>query len=211
MTARAILQHALPLISTHGFTRKTLSLAVMQLPTPHSQPLSETAITALFGNGDDARRTLINGWLKGGLEDMQHGKTTGGTMQHILKRRLRWNEPVLEHLPEAFALLVAPQQTLPRFDIRPAISHAASVADEACYLTSDSPEGTSWYVRRAVIASIYTAAELHQITSPQTSEAFLDELLEKSESVRRVVAESSLFAEYVGKSWGSLIKSRGIF
>ena len=54
-------------------------------------------------------------------------------------------------------------------------------------------------------------AELHQLTSPQTSEAFLDELLEKSESVRRVVAESSLFAEYVGKSWGSLIKSRGIF
>lgn len=98
---RAILQHAIPLISTHGFTRKTLSLAVMQLPTPHLQPLPETAITALFGNGDEARKTLINGWLKEGLEDMKHAKATGASMQHILKRRLQWNQPVLEHLPEA--------------------------------------------------------------------------------------------------------------
>lgn len=52
--------------------------------------------------------------------------------------------------------------------------------------------------------------ELHQLTSPKSSEAFLDELLEKAEGVRRALSETGLFAEYVGKSWRSLIKSSGI-
>ena len=55
-----LLKLALPLVRTHGFTREALSRSVLALPKPHPEPLRDTAVSALFGEGDDARRTLIN-------------------------------------------------------------------------------------------------------------------------------------------------------
>ncbi|KAG1826559.1 hypothetical protein EV424DRAFT_634556 [Suillus variegatus] len=59
---------ALPLIKTHGFTREALSLSVLSLPTPLTHPLPDVNVTALFGPGDDAYRTLVHAWL----DDARH-------------------------------------------------------------------------------------------------------------------------------------------
>ncbi len=77
-----MLKHALPLVKVHGFTRETLARSVLHLsPTEtrtntHVEPLSDTAVSALFGEGDEARRTLINAWLQDGLRYM-------GTVQGV--------------------------------------------------------------------------------------------------------------------------------
>ncbi|KAF8591057.1 hypothetical protein K439DRAFT_1627149 [Ramaria rubella] len=214
----ALLRHALPLVRTHGFTRQTLSLAALSLPTPHTEPLSETAVSALFGPGEEARKTLIKAWLNEGINSMGR-KDTGDKGEKIrgsvsvrdaLKDRLAWNEPVLEHLPEAFALLSFPQTLLPLPDIIPAISHPANVANEACFVAGDENIGTSWYARRASLALVYTAAELHQLTSPETALQFLDTLLESSNRASGALAEAGLFTEYVWRSWAGIIKSRGL-
>lgn len=92
-----ILRHALPLIKSHGFTRQALASAVLSLPN-HSEPLSDTAVSSLFGSGDSARSTLISYWLEEARNDMSIKK--GASIGAILKHRLQRNEPVLSYLPE---------------------------------------------------------------------------------------------------------------
>ena len=98
MQAQQLLKCAFPLIQTHGFTRQALSLAALSLPKPHAEPLPDTAVTALFGSGDDARRTLVSAWLAEGRRNMAECEQK--TVKSLLEHRLRWNEPVLRFLPE---------------------------------------------------------------------------------------------------------------
>ena len=103
MSRTQILRNALELVQSHGFTRDALALSAATLRGPHSEPLSDTAISALFGTGDTARRTLIKFWVDEGRNDMKTLK--GASVGSILKHRLRWNEPALAHLPEVRACL----------------------------------------------------------------------------------------------------------
>lgn len=106
--AQAILRRAFAHIPNHGFTRRAIALSVPASGTP----LSETAISALFGAGDNADRTLIRAWLEEGRPQMnpaasQNGESSSSagsmpspTMEEVLLRRLKWNEPVLHHLKD---------------------------------------------------------------------------------------------------------------
>ena len=60
-------------------------------------------MSALFGEGDDARRTLISAWLDEGRAEMHNSPTT--TIKDVLGTRLRYNEPVLDLLPEVQSLI----------------------------------------------------------------------------------------------------------
>jgi len=79
-----LLKYALPLVKEHGFSREALARSVLSIPTSetfgetHTDPLSETAVSALFGDGDEARRTLIKAWL-------QHGLTHMGTVPGVVR------------------------------------------------------------------------------------------------------------------------------
>ena len=85
----------------------------------HTEPLSDTAVSALFGHGDDARRTLIEAWLADGLRHMgsipgaersatpllasetsKTGTEKKASVRDALRARLEYNEPVLQYLPE---------------------------------------------------------------------------------------------------------------
>ncbi|KAI0789853.1 hypothetical protein C8Q75DRAFT_806515 [Abortiporus biennis] len=202
-----LLQVAVPLVQSHGFTRQALANSALHLPTPHAEPLSETAVSSLFGEGDVARRTLIEAWLDNARNEMR--SSASNNIKDILTTRLQQNEPVLRLLPEAFAVL-ASSNSLPVLDPRPALSHVAKVADDACRLSGAVETGTSWYTRRASLAAVYTAAELHQLTSPETAYSFLEDLLQKSETLGRSFDEVQLFASYVGNSWAGILRSRGI-
>ena len=116
-----LLKLALPLVRTHGFTREALSRSVLSLPANevHKEPLSDAAVSALFGRGDDARRTLIEAWLEHGLRHMDSisgversaspllaletsrtGTEKRASVRDALRARLEYNEPALPYLPE---------------------------------------------------------------------------------------------------------------
>ncbi|KAF8525784.1 hypothetical protein BU17DRAFT_74219 [Hysterangium stoloniferum] len=210
----ALLRCAFPLVKTHGFTRQTLSLAALALPdSPHSEPLSEFAVSALFGPGLEARRTLINAWLDEGIEQMGGDAIQSGDMsvRDALKGRLKWNEPVLEKLPEAFAVLSTVDTPIPfPIHVTPALAHVAKVAHQACVLSGDTSVGTSWYARRASVAAVYAAAELHQLTSPTSAYQFLESLLESSASAGDVISDVGQYADYIWRSWRAIGKSKGL-
>ncbi|KAF8910574.1 hypothetical protein CPB84DRAFT_1764021 [Gymnopilus junonius] len=233
MSSTRLLKLALPLVKTHGFTRETLSRSVLALPPTeaHAEPLSDTAVSALFGEGDEARKTLIAAWLKEGLRHMASvpgverpvaglgpAESSAGpasadrkaTIRDVLRARLEYNEPVLPYLPEAFAVYSSPTVGFPPFDPTKALKHAASIADEACYATGDQSLQLEWYARRASVAAIYAASELHQLASPNTAYSFLDSLLDTSSSLRKSVNDIGLYSEYIFRSWKGIIKSSGI-
>jgi hypothetical protein len=69
---------------------------------PGNQGLSDEAVDVLFGKGEEARKTLTRAWLEEGRNTMamqveNHGKVT---VRDCLKKRLEWNVPVLDKLPE---------------------------------------------------------------------------------------------------------------
>jgi ubiquinone biosynthesis protein COQ9 len=105
-TRNTLLRLALPLVPSHGFTRQTLALSVLSLPSgSHQDPLNETAVSALFGEGDEARRTLINAWLddaRGAMSSYSTDPATGKrkSLYQVLDTRLKANEPILQYIPE---------------------------------------------------------------------------------------------------------------
>ncbi|KAH9949992.1 hypothetical protein B0H21DRAFT_819687 [Amylocystis lapponica] len=208
--AGALLKLAIPLVDSYGFTRDALSRSVLALPTPHPEPLSDTAVSALFGSGDDARRTLLGAWLRDARAGMRAAPSP--RTQDVLRTRLARNERVLRYLPEV--RIRAARLSLFRRAVggsRARLRHVAEVADEACHLTGDTSVGPAWYARRASLAAIYAAAELHQLASPSTAYDFLDSLLGTSSSLEASLGEADLFASYIGRSWAGIIKSRGVF
>ncbi|CAK5269676.1 unnamed protein product [Mycena citricolor] len=206
-----LLKLAIPLVAESGFTRTTLSRSVLHLPSPHSEPLSDSAVSSLFGSGNSAQKTLINAWLENGLDNMKTDNLPPPTLKEALHTRLSYNEAVLAHLPEAFAILCVPESrmALPPLDAVPALKHAAHIADQACFVSGQGLSRESWYAKRASIMGIYTAAELHQLTSPRTAHAFLDDLLESSTKIGQSVSDMKEYAHYIFRSWGGLARSRG--
>src|SRR6266852_893910 len=49
--------------------------------------------------------------------------------------------------------------------------------------------------------------ELHQLTSPPTTPAFLDSLFESASDVENAFSEAEIFAQYISKSWVAIAKS----
>ncbi|KAH0833081.1 hypothetical protein J3R83DRAFT_12073 [Lanmaoa asiatica] len=144
---------------------------------------------------------------------------TGATasVRDVLHARMRMNEPVLEHLPEArslsfprlaFALLATSSSVLP-LDPSPVLVHAARVADQACWIAKPHAKEMEWYTRRATVSGIYLAAELHQLTSPNTAASFLDDLLANTGAAEEAVREVSLYGSYILNSWKGIVRSRG--
>lgn len=179
-----LLRAALPLVRSHGFTRDALALSVLHLPPPdtHATPLSDSAISALFGAGLKAEHSLLNFFFDEGIQHMKERAQSQGrqpTVKEMLEERLMFNEPVLDHLSTAFASLASSPLPLqiPMLDPLPGLKHALKIADEACYLSGDTSTEVcknspfekkhcllcyklSWYARRASLAAIYTAAGL---------------------------------------------------
>jgi ubiquinone biosynthesis protein COQ9 len=149
-----LLRAALDVVGTHGFTRTALALSVTQLPPPHTHaaPLSDAAVSALFGPGSKAEHSLINFFFDEGIRHMRTRAQALATSQdrpptakEILVERLKFNEPVLPHLSSAFASLASghapklgPFQLPPMLDPSPALNHALRIADEVCYLSGDT-------------------------------------------------------------------------
>jgi ubiquinone biosynthesis protein COQ9 len=105
-----LLKRAFARIPEFGFTRHTLALCNSVHGRPDVPLLSDTAVTALFGPGDEARRTLIRAWMQEGRAQMAvraeaasrdpASKQQARTMQAVLLERLKWNIPVLDHLKD---------------------------------------------------------------------------------------------------------------
>ncbi|GAA5821595.1 hypothetical protein JCM10212_002980 [Sporobolomyces blumeae] len=124
-------------------------------------------------------RALVRAWLDHErVEMVRHVRRLERGGEHAMRRgveqRLRSNLPVLDHLPDALALLSAPTTTplssplsslspfpspVPHFD------HAFKIANDLAKASGSTEQGTAWYRVRMRLALIYTLSELHLLAS----------------------------------------------
>lgn len=93
-----ILHHAIPLIPTHSFTRRTLLQSLPSLKPDHPDyrsVLEDSVVDTIFGNGQAPGKALTAAWEEEGLKAMQ-----GENTRERLKSRLGHSAVVGEHLVE---------------------------------------------------------------------------------------------------------------
>jgi ubiquinone biosynthesis protein COQ9 len=61
-----------------------------------------------------------------------------------------------------------------------------------------------------VLVNQLVLLELHQLTSPETAEDFLDDLLKSSDRLGSTFQGTAQYLEFIGRSWVGIIKSSGV-
>ncbi|GAA5843208.1 hypothetical protein JCM3766R1_006620 [Sporobolomyces carnicolor] len=180
-------------------------------------------------------RALFQEWLEQGRREMVEAirqSRLGGAdaINRGIRARLTYNEPVLDRLPQALALLSAPTTTPLSSPLSilpspvPHLAHSASIAQDLAKSSGSQAQGTAWYSIRARLALIYTLSELHLLAAPASEPAasttaseriqdairFSEKLWRETGKVGDTVQGAEDFATWVVKSWMGIIRSRGI-
>ncbi|SGZ17718.1 BQ5605_C020g09138 [Microbotryum silenes-dioicae] len=186
---------------------------------------------ATIGVGVGPLKALVQAWLEQGRTEMvQHvavsrGKANQDQLVKLgLRHRIKYNEPVVDQLVEALALLGAPTSTplsspsalLPFPSPLPHFEHVARIAHDLAAASGDQSQGLEWYSVRASLGTLYGLSELHQLSpqlqghdpSQRTLETyeFLDRMWDKSDGLAGLGA----FATWVRRSWTGMGTSLGL-
>ncbi|TNY23438.1 hypothetical protein DMC30DRAFT_414128 [Rhodotorula diobovata] len=187
-------------------------------------------------------RALVDEWLVKGREDMvaavAQSRLTGDDALRVgVRERLAYNEPVLDKLPEALALLSAPTSTylnnplsaLPWPSPVPHLTHVAHIAQDLAKASGSHAQGTEWYTLRLRLSTIYALSELSLLSPPAPSlsasasasspsatppaeriaaaQQYAERLFDQSAKLGTEVHNAALFLEWVRKSWMGLARS----
>ena len=204
----AILAAAIAHVPEHGFTTKSLTLGAVDagyLPSSVN----------LFPSGafDLVRYHLITQrlHLKNAVQfptpvsnqipevgpqdpkDIPRPLGVGAKVKALTLARLRANEPIAEHLPEALGLMSLAG------NIPASTAELGRLVDEIWYLAGDVSVDTSWYTKRGLLAGVYASTETfmsqdHSHNFKET-ETFLNRRLE---DVMKVGGSVGAVHEWVG-------------
>jgi ubiquinone biosynthesis protein COQ9 len=98
--------------------------------------------------------------------------------------------------------------------IPPSLAELWRLSDEIWFLAGDTSVDTSWYTKRASLATIYAAAEVFmtQDTSEdfRDTERFLDERLADLRAVGGTVGAVGEWVGYTGRSAVNVLRSKGV-
>ncbi|BGP39740.1 hypothetical protein JCM10450v2_003709 [Rhodotorula kratochvilovae] len=176
-------------------------------------------------------RALVHEWLLQGRRDMVTAVRDSGlrveedALRFGMRARLAYNEPALDRLPQALALLTAPTSTylsnplaaLPFPSPAPHLSHVAHIAQDLAKASGSEAQGTSWYTLRARLATIYALSELSLLAPSSASlpssariaaaQEYAETLFDQSARIARDVEGAGMFAQWVAKSWMGIGRS----
>ncbi|GAA5997716.1 uncharacterized protein JCM10292_006763 [Rhodotorula paludigena] len=175
-------------------------------------------------------RALVHEWLAEGRRVMVDRVRSSGlkgdkAVQVGLRERLRYNEGVLDQLPQALALLTAPTSTylsdlravLPVPSPTAHLYHVAQIAQDLAKASGSEAQGTDWYSLRLRLGTVYALSEL-SLLAPSSSSlpapdriaaavALSEQLLDRTGQLGKDVENVGLFAEWVRKSWVGIGRS----
>jgi ubiquinone biosynthesis protein COQ9 len=153
----AILNSALRHVQTHGWTAAALARGAKD------NGLHSTA-AGMFPRGG---AELVEHFMQTALQDMRAACDAQGEdfalqrpeerLKVAIEARLRALAPHLQSWPKAMALGVRPENAANT------ATALATLADELAKISGDTSSDATWYARRAMIGSIYVAAELFML------------------------------------------------
>ncbi|KAJ3234300.1 Ubiquinone biosynthesis protein coq9, mitochondrial [Chytriomyces hyalinus] len=116
-------------------------------------------------------------------------------------------KPVIQHWPDALALMAMPQNA------PYALKNLGHIVDEIWFAAGDRSTDLNWYSKRTLLAGVYTSTELFmcQDKSPNFAETekFLDRRLQDVAFIGRTTNEVSNIVQFGVKSALGVLASRG--
>jgi len=98
--------------------------------------------------------------------------------------------------------------------IGPSLTELARLADEIWFLAGDTSVDTSWYTKRATLATLYSSTEVFMTTdtSPEylETERFLDRRLEETRKMGGVMRDVGQWVGFMGASVVNMLRSKGV-
>ncbi|BGP31628.1 hypothetical protein JCM10296v2_003400 [Rhodotorula toruloides] len=175
-------------------------------------------------------KALVEEWLREGRDVMvrrvrESGLNGEQAMRLGVRERLRYNEDVMDRLPQALALLTAPSSTyltdlsalLPLPNPGPHLYYVAQIAQDLAKASGSEAQGTAWYSLRLRLSTIYALSELSLLApcpsltpSERLTAAidYSDRLFDQTARVGQEMDNVGLFAEWVTKSWAGIARSK---
>ncbi|RKF72784.1 Ubiquinone biosynthesis protein coq9, mitochondrial [Golovinomyces cichoracearum] len=202
-----ILAAAQPHISTHGFTMTSLSRGANDVGYID-------ATTNLFSDGSFSlvhyhlysQRLALKSRLDQVLQDKS--QTVGFKVKALAWERLKGNTHVIHCWPEALALMALPS------NIPVAMNELSSLVDEIWFLSGDVSVDTSWYTKRASLATIYTSTELFMTLDKSSdyndTKQFLERRFEDTRSLGSAVKAISQWGSFNLNAIVNILRSRGV-
>ncbi|TQS39253.1 hypothetical protein Golomagni_00226 [Golovinomyces magnicellulatus] len=201
-----ILAAAIPHIPKHGFTITSLSQGA-------NDAGYIDATTNLFPDGSFSlvnyhlytQRLALKPRLDQVLQDESH--TVGFKVRALTWERLKGNSHVIHRWPEALALMALPS------NIPVAMNELSLLVDEIWFLSGDLSVNTSWYTKRASLATIYTSTELFMTLDKSSdyndTKQFLERRFEDIHSLGSAVRAINQWGSFNLNAIVNILRSRG--
>ncbi|TPX47390.1 hypothetical protein SeMB42_g03334 [Synchytrium endobioticum] len=200
-----ILQCALAMVPTHGFSTAAIEEGAKQLGYPsiaHGM-FPRGSIDLISHFLDTAKEGMRRDVLKMDLSSM---KTTSKVRAGVVSR-LEFSKPVISQWPEAAAQLALPQN----LDV--ALKGLGELVDEIWFLAGDRSVDMNWYSKRTLLAGVYSSTEMYmtQDTSPEYREtsAFLDRRLSDVAFIGKSIGSVKSGFEFAFQTASGILQSRG--
>lgn len=206
-TERIILSSALGYVPTYGFTQKALTLGAKDAGYLEVS-------TNLFPKGafEMVLYHLVSQRL--GLKDRiqfpDEKMGVGRKVRSLVLERLRANVDagIVPRWQEAMGIMSLAE------NIPASLRELRDLSDEIWFLAGDTSVDTSWYTKRASLASIYAATEVFQTTDQSTdfkdTEQFLDRRLEELRVVGTSISNTLEWVGFQGGALFHLLRSKGV-
>jgi len=172
---QGILEAALELVSTHGWSKAAIVAAAESYGYPG------VAHGMFPGGAADLANyfySKCNAQLRAELEAESDQEIPSQTafVRDAMIRRLKMTLTVKETWPEAMAALAASPE-----GIKGAVENLAQLCDDIWYFAGDKSTDTNWYTKRALLAAVYKSTEFYMMqdksTDHQATWEFLDRRL----------------------------------
>jgi len=132
----------------------------------------------------------------------------GAKVRALTLARLRANEGIIDHLPEALGLMSLAG------NIPASTAELGRLVDEMWYLAGDVSVDTSWYTKRGLLAGVYASTEVfmsqdHSENYKET-EKFLDRRLEDVMKAGGAVGAVNEWVGFTAMSAVNVARSLGV-
>ncbi|KAI9658730.1 MAG: Ubiquinone biosynthesis protein coq9, mitochondrial [Bathelium mastoideum] len=150
-----------------------------------------------------------NGEGEGKTKRVEGESGVRGRVRKLVVERLRANvrAGVAGRWGEAIALMAMPAH------VSTSLQELARLSDEIWYLSGDTSVDTSWYTKRASLASVYAASEVFmtqdQSTDYRDTEQFVSDRLKDMRTMGSWVGNTMEWVGYTGWAGVNLLRSKG--
>ncbi|GAB7344556.1 hypothetical protein MBLNU457_2381t1 [Dothideomycetes sp. NU457] len=202
-----ILSAALTHVPTQGFSQEALRSGLRDAGY-------RDASANLFPRGEFEvvmyHLTTARLGLKNRVQFSEEDNRVGRKVRALVLERLRANSDagVVGRWQEALGLMSLAG------NIPASLKELAALSDEIWFLAGDVAVDSSWYTKRASLASIYAATELYQTTDQSSdmrdTEQFLDRRLEEARVLGSAVGNFTQWAGFQGVAAVNMMRSMGV-